>query len=382
MRNIKSLIVKATMTGRGVVQFDGVGQDYAHNISKGTLVKSGSIIGTSTFAKASYSSTAKDADGKDIILRTIKISGDGLRHAIHVEEHPFHTPNIAHSDLHKVVFLADLGTLQRGYLITDTGERKKSSYCVTSAKEVSGSIPTLEQHARSGAKEKAKNEGDSKDTTAFGRESIGDTKYEFTLLIDLSELGMISLSDLQDRRALVDSLVPLFRERLSANLGSQVPEAFHFIKKGCAYSIPERGILLNQDQVRVMAVNLLQKIASVFISKSQTGYAKVTDVHIKAIVDPLTDTDDGMGFVTVKDATKSFDKEVIEAYLESFQQSYLVVPEDVARAELMEYNDKVAEAKKATADAKKAKKSTAASTKKKAKGAADGEAEATEEDAE
>lgn len=371
MKNIKAIIVKATMEGHGVVQFDGSSKvsgrrsslSYAHSSCKSTLVRDADIIGTSTFAKASFSSS-KDADGCDIIIRSLKISGDCLRHAIHVEEHPFHTLNIAHSDLHKVVFLSNIGTQQRGYLIPNTGERKKSSYCITSAKEVGGAIPVLEQHSRSGEKKVAESESDAKDTTAFGRESVGDTTYELTMYIDPSEMGMISLSDLQDRRALVDCLVPAFRERLSANLGSAVPEPAYFVKTASAYQIPERGILLTQDQARLMVVDLLRKVASVYINKSQTGYAKVTGLKIKAIVDPLVDVDDGTGFIAIKQDGHPFDAGVLSSYLESFVQSYTMCDQEKARKELKDFEEAIKAAKKLAEDSSRAKRAAKGSGKK------------------
>lgn len=353
MKDIKAIIVKATLRGHGVVQFDGKDQGYAVNRSKNTLIKN--THDNVSYAKASFA-TSKDAEGSDVITRTLKISGDGLRHAIHAEEHPFHTPNIAHSDLHKVIFLSNLGTQQRGYLITDTGERKKSTYCITSAKEVSGAVPVLELHSRSGAKETAESEGSAKDTTLFSRDSVGDTEYEFTMYIDPSEMGMISLSDLQDRRALVDCLVPAFRERLSANLGSAVPEPAYFVKPGSAYQIPEMGILLTQEQVHMMVMDLLRKVASVYISKSQTGYAKITGVQIKAIVDPLTDLDDGTGFVVVKQEGRPFDAGLASSYLESFVQSYTECDQERSRQELKDFDDEVKVAKKLAADSRKEKK--------------------------
>lgn len=380
---IKSLIVRAVMSGHGVVQFDGKDQKSAHNISS-TLIKAQKNVDNINFAKACFFQqgvhTDSEGNTRPRIVKQLKISADGIRHAIHVNEHPFHTPNIGISPTFRIPYLANLGTLERGYLITDTEERKKSGYTITSALEVGKAVPVLEFHSRSGEKDKnasedgtAKSEHDASDTTLHSRDSVGDTLYTFTALIDVSELGFISLSKLQDRLAVLESDTEAYRAALSANLGSPVPEAAYFTKRGSAYQIPEKGILLTDFQVALLVKDLLIKMSSVCITKSQNGYAHVDSVYAKAVIDPLSDakippsheTRCPEGWTTVFNKA-GFNEAAVNELLGSFDRPYVQRDFEEAKALCEQHAENKAArqegAKKRNQD--KAEKKAAAKTKK------------------
>ena len=379
MKNIKAILVRATMSGNGVVQFDSKEQKFAHNSSEALVKTRNNNV---NYGKACFRQIGVHPEtGRPRISKTLKISADGIRHAIHVEEHPFHTPNVGISPAFRIPYLANLGTIQRGYMITDTEERKKSAYTVTSAIEVGGAIPVLEFFCRSGAKDKnantdeegrvvAKTEDDGKDTTLFSRETTGATRYTFTAAIDVAELGFFSLSSLADRRAVIDSGVEAFSKALSANLGSEVPAPAYFIKEGCAYQIPEKGILLTDDQVKLLILDLLQKMARVSINKSQSGFAQVDSLHIKCVVNPLLDSaipdiketvpegwtlafDATKGFVLPVDTLESFNRPYKE--LSSYEDAEALVQE--LEAQVDSGKAKKREAKVQKREAAKAKKS-------------------------
>ena len=356
MRNVKSIIVRATIIGEGVVQFDGKDQKFAHNRSTATIKSRHDNVnyGKAVFENAMR--TLPDGSTLPVVNKILKISADGLRHAIHVEEHPFHTPNIGQSAMFRIPYLANLGTIQRGYLITDTEERKKSCYMITSAVELGKAFPILEFHSRSGEKEagvnedkegkgKAKDELDNSDTSLHARESAGSTLYTFTAIIDPAELSFISMSSLQDRRALIDNGVDEFRKTLSENLGTPVSEPVYVIRKGSAYTIPERGILLSEEQVQHMVADLIRKMASIHITKSQSGYAKVVSLYVKAVSDPLKDASipDGKvqapeGWTHVFQDTTGFDTSALQTLLESFYPVYSVLDFEDAKKRVEEYD--------------------------------------------
>lgn len=354
MKNIKSIIVKGHMTGFGIVQFDGKDQKWVHNRCKGIQRAENDNV---SFAKASFSEKMGE-DGKTLLSKNVKISPDGLRHAIHIEEHPFHSPNIAYNADLKVKFQANMGTLQRGYLIASesSSERKKSCYAITAATEVSGAVPILEFFSRSGEKEKnaGKEVTEDKGTTIHSKDTIGASKYVFTAFIDPSELGFVSISDLQDRRAIIDDNEALFVKELAQNLGSPVSGSKYFVKKGSAYQIPEKGILLSEAQVKLLVVDLVQKMCLVDIRKSQGGYAKVDSLSIKMVVNPLMDTEqDPNGWLDVKKDGRT-DMSVVGKALESFVETYIPVDVD----EALEALSSLSEAKSASKTAKSEKKAT------------------------
>lgn len=360
MENIKSLKVAITLEGKGVVQFDSNDLGHAVNAAKNTKVKpyrNGKLPKNISFAKSSFKT--ERVNGEEKITRQLKISADGLRHGIHIEEHPFHSPNVFTHELLKLNYLSNLGTLQRGYLITGTGERRKSPYCISPAEEVSGALPVLEFHSNSESKQTrdengkviGKDENDRGSTSLFSRDSVGATRYESTMFIDLSEMALISLSDLQDRRALLDHLVPKFREKLSLNLGSEVPEPAYFTKKGCAYTIPEKAIHLTEDQVKVLVIDLIKKVASLFISKSQTGYVKVVDIKVQGIDDPLNPSDETIDVLS----DGKFSVDVLNQFLGSFYTAYEEVTLEDATALLSDFDESVKAHEKSAKDAKDAK---------------------------
>ena len=350
METVKSLKVVITLQGQGVVQTDGKEVGYAVNKCDGTLVKS--FHDNTSYAKSSFRT------GKEGLLgRDIKISGDGLRHAIHVLEHPYHTPNVYIHDALKLAYIANIGTMQRGYLCADSGERRKSIYCITPAYEKSGAVPLLEQHSRSGAKTSSE-DGGAKDTTIFSRESLGATTYEAEMYIDISEAGFIPLSDLADRRAINDDLVTEFRRILGEQLGSTVPEPAFFVRKYSAYRTPEKGIQLDPQQVKMIVLDLLTKVASINISKSQAGYARAVQVVVTPILNGLGKC--GKSSTVFNAAAGEMDFRGLSTVLDNLSSDYEKTDTDAAVALIKDLETR----KKAEADAKKKAKADKKGKKK------------------
>jgi hypothetical protein len=378
MRNIKQIRLVVTLSGNGVVQYDGKDAKFAHNCCVNAPIHARND--NNAFAKAVYSQVAdpvRKDDGKvtdaGTLKKTIKISADGLRHAIHIVEHPFQNPNVGLSAYSRVAFIANPGTLLRGYMFAGANLtiRKKSGYALTSAREISKAAPIMEFFSRSGKKEEKANKGadnETGDTSLHSRETVGDTRYQFELIIDPAELGFLSMDDLQDRRAILDADKELFRAALAKNLGlAEIPDASYFIKKGSAYVVPERGILLPQSAVKTMVLDLIRKVAAIHITKSQSGYAKTESIQCFLIDAPI-DNPKGTSFsIMEKDGT--FDTSALDAALEGFQEVY--VEETITKAVEMRavVDAEVAAAKKASSDKKAEKKAEKKEAKEKAKAA-------------
>jgi hypothetical protein len=277
----KSILFKMNLKGRGIVNFDSNDQKYYWNRQKDvTRVRHDNV----SFGKGNYYT---NEDGT--LSKELKISASCLRHAIHIEGHPHHSINIMHSESTRLKFLAHIDTLVRGYLLPNTGERKKSVYTITDAVSNGKAVSSIETHARSGEKLKNLKEDDVADSSFFGRESVGETTYQAMGAIHLDEIMFISLSDLFDRRSVQDDSVEEYIEYLSNTLGSPV-EVGYYVKKNGAYQIPERGILLNESQTKILLNHLVEKILCLSIGKSQTGYAMTESVEFKVVQNPLEDT--------------------------------------------------------------------------------------------
>lgn len=281
MKDVKSIFFELSLKGRGIVNFDSKDQKWYWNQQADvSLVRYDNI----SFGKGNYK---KLENGK--LKKTLKISSDCLRHAIHIEGHPFHTVNILHNEDARIKFLSHVDTLLRGYMLTDTMEKKKSCYVISSAENISDSVSSIEIHSRSGAKEIKKNEEDDSDNSFFGRETVGDTHYVSQGAVGIKELRFISLDDKFDRRALQSDCAKKYIACLAKTLGSPVSEPAYYQIKGSAYQIPEFGILLTDEQVKFLLKTLFEKMESISIGKSQVGYAMEDSLKFKVVQNPLKD---------------------------------------------------------------------------------------------
>lgn len=355
----KTIKIRLDLAGHGVVQTSGD--------EKSLTFRRADIDSQShdnvTYAKGNFIQVS-DASGKPVLdkngmpkLRKIlKISGDGLRHAIHAAAMPAHTPNILLSDAARVYFLANADTLLRGWFAASSQERKRSAYALTSAED-KNAVLSVEMFSNSAPKvgkaDQVQNEDGSikSDTSLFARETTGDTSYTATGFIDIDELRFISVSDIYGRRAISDDVAELYRQALSANLGSEVDVPRYWRRRDGASNIPERGILLTDAQVQHLVTYLLKRMSEIHIVKSQSGYAQTTGITITIVE----------GNRITGDEVKVFDGGAFDASLipAEYRCIWDEVTEDQGRAEVQAFDAVLAAdrdaKKKAEADKKKAK---------------------------
>ena len=137
MNSVKSIKFNLTLSGSGIVQTDHLDQKYIYNKSENiAFIKNENK--NYTFAKVNY---YKNNEGN--ISRKVKISSDGLRHAIHIGGHDKHVQNID-TDKLWVPYISSVDTFLRGYL-RPAKEKKKSVYCITSAELVNGGLMIIHQ---------------------------------------------------------------------------------------------------------------------------------------------------------------------------------------------------------------------------------------------
>ena len=285
---VKSIEVSLELVGHGVVQTDGHDNGkHMWNRLRGVDYQDTKNV---QFAKGNYvkNGTRIDANGNEVDLfkKILKISGDGLRHAIHADTMPVWTPNVFKHQQTRLHYFGSLAGFIRGDLGTDTAERRKSIYTITAAED-KDAVTSIEFHSRSGPKDNKT--ADANDDSVFARESTGATHYKATAYIDIPALQFLSVSNLYGQRAVLDDNAEEIRELLSKNIGSEIAPIGYFQWIGGASAIPERGILLNNEQTHVAVDYLLRRFASIFIRKSATGFAKTARVSIRPICDPLID---------------------------------------------------------------------------------------------
>ena len=259
---IKSIKFNVTLSGKGIVQTDSKEQKYLYNKCKDITIAKNE---NNTFAKANF---YKNNEGE--ISRKVKISSDGLRHAIHIDGHNIHVQNVD-NDKMWVDFIASVDSFLRGYM-KPIGEKKKSVYSISSAEISNNAIPFMDVHSKSGERD---------ENSLFFRENIGDTVYNAEGFININELRFISTCDVYNRRAVKDDDVEKFIKTFSENLGSVVPNEGYFNVKNSSYKIPERGIVLSDDNCKILVKSLFTKIANIMICKSCGGFAKTDKIEIQ-----------------------------------------------------------------------------------------------------
>lgn len=304
-QKVKSIAFKITLKGKGVVQYNGTdvpyidyeGKDYETAKNKNLML-----------AKRNYHKTGrkinKDGNEKDIIVGDLKYSSDFARHGIHIQEHRCSMPAgiyEGNKEL-RIKHLANLGTLQRGWLLPNNGKRK-SPYIITDLKEISGAVIGIDVCS---SRTIDISTGKRADTSLFGREQIGDSEFVGDGYIDVAEMGFISLSKIHDREALVEDDANEFKMELAKNIksvyerlvkkGYKLEEPENVISEPAYYrkgewdtTIPEKGIQLTEKQNKVLIYDLLDKMTMIYAQKSQGAYIKSVLVEVKAVSNPIAE---------------------------------------------------------------------------------------------
>jgi hypothetical protein len=129
----------------------------------------------------------------------------------------------------------------------------------------------------------------SKDTSLYSKEVRGHAYYDTAGFIDIREQPFISLSDSHDRLYCSIDWWSEVSEILGKRLGSPVSPIPQFYKKEFDISgIPERGVLLTEEQNKFLVLNALSRFSRIRIN-STTGWAKSIELKIRFIYDPIDD---------------------------------------------------------------------------------------------
>lgn len=281
MSTTKAIEIKLELTGHGVVQTGGDEKSLSYQRSDIDVQRYNNVV----YAKGNL---VRDPQHEGKYIKILKISGDGLRHAIHAKAMPSNTPNVLISKASRIFYTATLDALLRGWLSVSSDDRKKSAYALTAAED-KNAVLQIELFSNSAPKESASDVNAASDTSLFARETTGDTHYTATGFINIEELRFISVSDIYGRRAVQNDDAEAFRKFLTANIGSEVDVPRYWRRNDGSSNIPEFGILLNDAQVAVLVKHLLLEMAEISISKSASGFAKTSKVEIKVISRPTED---------------------------------------------------------------------------------------------
>jgi hypothetical protein len=113
------------------------------------------------------------------------------------------------------------------------------------------------------------------------KESIGGlVTYEFQGAIDISELQFISLSQIYDRLAVDPNYLEYYIQALEATLGSKVSAKAFYTKTTATNGLPEEGILLTPEQVKVLVVAFFTRLLDLEIFRGANGRAWLESLEI------------------------------------------------------------------------------------------------------
>lgn len=289
MNNVREIAFEVTLEGNGIVQRDQGSQKFAYKNSEGSNIDrldTENLI----FAKANYYHNPKynpDSNEKEKkYLRKIKISSAGLKHSIHRDVMPFHTPQFFQNPSIRKDILSSLDYILRGYMYapskgSEDAEtiRRASVYLITDAEEIGGAVPRIEIGTAA---------GERNSNSLYYKESIGDTVYLAKGTIDMAQLQFISASANADRMALNDldflEVVPEMIRKYGEN---SVTKGYYHLA-GAPRPLAEKGLILSDELIKTATSYLLERISNINIH-SGSSFAKVQSLRIKFITDPTVD---------------------------------------------------------------------------------------------
>lgn len=353
----KSLRINLRLHGHGVVQNGDKASE--KNLTYKRDDVNGQKHDNVTYAKGNYY-RGTDDEGKETLTKVLKISGDGIRHAIHAESMGVFTPNVLRNTATRLAYYSHLDTVIRGWLHADAGHRNGSAYSVTGAED-KDAVLHMEFCSSSAPKLEKEFKDDPSQASVFTRENTGDTDYKAHVIVDISKLRFLSLSDVYGRRVIADDEAEVFVRLLSRNIGSPVSAPAYYRRRGTAITIPERGILLTDEQVHVLVRHLLRGIANIQIVKSSTGYARTKSMDLCVITNDVAPGHYTYTSLYTEETGLAEDKIPTQ-----YDNVWELVNEDEALAELQavdadvkRYNEEArqrAAARRAEAEERKAKK--------------------------
>jgi len=303
----KAILIKATIEGSGIVNFDSNQQRFTWNRQKN--VERCNFENTMFGKGRYYSHSEKNADGEDkeYLTKVGMISADCIRHTMYDDVMSVHLPNVMHDNELLTRVVAHPAFIERGYMFAkDTATwKRKSAFALSYAKAVTESVPALETYSNTQSKTGEDKSENAAETSFFKREVRGESVYDLQGQIDVKELGFISMSDVHDRLNIHPDCEALYREVLGKGFGSEISEPAFFLKDGDLYGIPEYGIQLSPDQVRFLIEDILKRLARFNLVRTVTGYARTVSLSIKFVNDPLEDLfNDEDGWINVFDGKK------------------------------------------------------------------------------
>ena len=287
MEKIKSILFKMDMKGHGIVNFDNSDQKWMfhsrHNngVPHHLYTANNNVI----YAKKNfYYNNDGNLDYK------IKISSECIKKEMFGDDYVAQSSKIVHNPVILNSYISSPMSHIRGYMFADkVSLKRKSALTIEDAEATNNVISYLDVASVSGEKiDESKGESQSGNNFYF-HENVGEIEYSTRGIIDLESLQFVPCDQVFDRYALNPDDFGLYKKFMTQWFDGFNSELGYYIKNGSACDIPELGFVMCDKDVLFLVKNVLTKILKTRIRR-KNAMAEVTNLKIKLVADPITDT--------------------------------------------------------------------------------------------
>ncbi|MCS6098624.1 type I-Fv CRISPR-associated protein Cas7fv [Shewanella baltica] len=276
---IKSVDFKIKALGHGVVNWNGpttLTGDDGKTVDNHTLPKLRGYTNLTGKVKDEtgykYKKQATDINFKETPLY---ISQNCIRHHL-FREQAFDLHYASDRNLKNV--LASITGLIRGYVVPSSQCKRTSPLLLEDFVDQLGN-GNFEQYGQAGARDS---------TSFFSKTTFGDTEYISYGSISIEQLQFISLDKKFDRAAMVikegegeviAAELQNYIQSLNPSLNPQAIFHSNYVRRGTIFEEGECGILLNDDAVKALIAETLERLANLSIRQAK-GYMYVDDITV------------------------------------------------------------------------------------------------------
>jgi hypothetical protein len=287
MKNVKSILVKLDLKGHGIVNFDKLSQKYMFQDKHNNGVKH-HLYTPNDNAKYSKKNFYYGADGS--LDYKIKISSECIKKSMFSDDYIAQSTKIVHNPVILNSYISSPMSHIRGYMFADKVSLKRKSALTIEDAEATNNVKSyLDFGVLSGDKH-----DDSKGDNESGigihvHENVGDIEYSTRGIIDLEALQFVSCDQVFDRYAFNPDDFGLYKKFMKQWFGDFDEELAYYVKKGSVCDIPELGFVMSDKDVLFLVRGILTRMLKTRIRRNN-AIAEVTDIKIKLVSDPISDT--------------------------------------------------------------------------------------------
>lgn len=282
--NVNAIAVKITLEGSGIVNFGTSDDKYFLNKRCGFHYNNdNNKIGKFNIYKNPKYNGGENGEPECIAIP--KISADCLRHNAFVNDDDYVTNvnNMKLSSIEEALYLSSPSAIERGFLFAvrnGNSLRNKSAVTVTDAELTNNTLTFNEFHSNSSSKV------EGNDTAIYSADTLGNTKWEATLVIDLKKCSVLIADDFGGRRAIGEELIEngSLADAFKMRYG-RVPYTIEYVQnKNASWQNMscEKALVFDNEFINFIIKDIIKRFASISI-RTNIAYAETTSIKVKPI---------------------------------------------------------------------------------------------------